>query len=52
MRWPCTLLCPGDKALKKGASPVLTAEPEIVTFRFQTEDQFLLIASDGLWCVA
>jgi serine/threonine protein phosphatase PrpC len=41
----------GDKSLKKGSSPALTAEPEIVTFRFQEDDEFLLIASDGLWDV-
>jgi serine/threonine protein phosphatase PrpC len=47
----CLCACAGDKSLKKGPSPVLTAEPEIVTFRFQAEDEFLLLASDGLWDV-
>lgn len=41
----------GDKLLKKGSTPALTAEPEIVTFRFQAQDEFMLLASDGLWDV-
>lgn len=41
----------GDKFLKKGPQSPVTAEPEIVTFRFQIEDEFLIIASDGLWDV-
>ena len=45
----CCSPCSGDKSLKKGPCPVLTAEPEIVTFKFQPEDEFLVMASDGLW---
>ena len=41
----------GDCSLKHTPKRILIPDPEVTTFKQQTEDEFIVIATDGLWDV-
>jgi serine/threonine protein phosphatase PrpC len=41
----------GDGQLKEPQRRILISDPEITSFRFQSDDEFIIIATDGLWDV-